>query len=556
MKKQCSLTMRLVLLTFFITLNARTMYAQDDDLFCEDTSFYNAFDSNWLSQTQFQTTRSQATPGDIVTILIDIGVLNLLQANIYKRTNPLNIRNLLDYPSYLPTKYSSACWTTGVYIFYNHTDRDFFTRTSDKLSSYLGICDPKLLEFLSSEILQELIQEEFPNFVLDPLDVMPLFKNMTIQERRLGVMFHGMKRLNNRGRFRFMFPVFYLESNFWLTENEQRAVEERFGSDPNQDDFAEQHMISDKVGVGDLRLTYDVPLIDRSFFHLRGGVLTTIPVSFPFKRGLKGSKFSKTQQRQPFDLVQLFCDAQGTPAEQKQAAQQGLCFFLNALDQLSSTLIEVPLGNGRHLGLGGYVRYKSYLRNLISRQWAENVTFNSYVSLELLMPARHKRFYIEKNDQAAFDALGLNQNKDNIIERIEDDPEYAAAVLSFFETQMTEKFFPFALDTLVWPGFVFRWTTKGHYEGQRWGLEVGFDTWVQAKEHIGGVCIPKTIPQDLNFKITRRSLAYQWKLFGTIFFKNKQDTDNWLLSLTGDYTFANTGIGSDYMMAINIERHF
>jgi len=532
------------------------LYANDDDLFCEDTSFYTAFNSNWLTQAQFQTTRSQATPEDIVTILIDIGALNLLQANIYKRTNPLNIRNLLDYPAYVPIKYSSACWTTGGYIFYNHTDRDFFTRTSDKLSSYLGICDPKLLEFLSNETLREFIQEEFPNFALNPLDVLPLFKNMTIQERRIGIMFHGMKKLNNRGRFRFMFPIFYLESNFWLTEDEQRAVEARFGRDPDQGEFANQHLISDKVGVGDLRLTYDVPLIDRSFFHLRGGVLTTIPVSFPFKRGLKGSKFSKIQQQKPFDLVKLFCDAQGTSAEQARAAQQGLCFFLNTLDHLSSNLIEVPLGNGRHLGIGSYVRYKSYLRNFIPRQWAENVTFNSYVSLELLMPARHKRFYIEKSDQAEFNALGLNQDEDDIKEQVENDPVYAAAVLSFFETQMTEKFFPFALDTLVWPGFVFRWTTKGHYEGQRWGLEAGFDTWVQAKEHIGNVCIPKSIPQDLNFKLTRRPLAYQWKLFGSIFLKNKHDNNNWLFSLTSDYTFANTGIGGDYTLAINIERHF
>ena len=353
-----------------------------DDLFIEDTHVDNFLHSTWLDQVQFQTTRSKATPEDIASLLIDIGALSLLQANIYRKTNPIHI----------PIKYSPASWITNITLFYNHTNRNFFTRTSDAISSYLGVCDPKLLEFLSNDVLEEVIRNELPNFNLDPLDVMPLFKNMTIQERRIGIMFHGMKRFPNNARFRFMFPVLYVENNFWLTEDEQRAVEARFGKDPNKDAFADEFLISDKVGVGDLRLSYDTPIIDKSFFHLRAGVYATIPVSFAFKRGLKGSYFKKREQQKPFDFVALFCNAQGTPAEKQAATQEGIDFFTNAIKHLSANVIERPLGNNGHLGLGAYIRYKSYARTFIKRRWAENVTFNSHIAFEILTPAQHRRF--------------------------------------------------------------------------------------------------------------------------------------------------------------------
>ena len=143
-----------------------------------------------------------------------------------------------------------------------------------------------------------------------------------------------------------------------------------------------------------------------------------------------------------------------------------------------------------------------------------------------------------------------------IQEKIADDPAYAAQVLTFLEDQLTQKFFPFALHTRVWPGFVFRWTTKAHYEGLRWGLEMGTDTWVQAKEHLSHIKKPKNIPQDLNVKISRKPIAYQWKVFGSIFYKYDGNNSNWVFGLSGDYSFAYTGIGSDYTMAFVIEKHF
>ena len=117
MKKQFGLCIGL---TLFCGLNISTLYAQTN-LFSEDPALNATFNSSWLDHTQFQTTRNQASAQDITSLLISIGVLDLLQANIYKRTNPINVRNLLDYPTYMPIKYSSSTWTTNAIIFYNHT---------------------------------------------------------------------------------------------------------------------------------------------------------------------------------------------------------------------------------------------------------------------------------------------------------------------------------------------------------------------------------------------------------------------------------------------------
>jgi hypothetical protein len=181
---------------------------------------------------------------------------------------------------------------------------------------------------------------------------------------------------------------------------------------------------------------------------------------------------------------------------------------------------------------------------------------NSFMSIALFTPLHHKRSFIATNYTAAFDALGLNGDIDDIKERVEDDPAYAAQVLNFFDQQMTNIFFPYTVTALVWPGCFYQWTGKVHYEGIRWGVEAGFDTWVQTPETLSNLTIPPWIPNNLNVEIARRPLAYQWKLFGSIFLKNNDTENKWLFGISGDYTLANTGIGRDYTVALVFEHHF
>ena len=178
------------------------------------------------------------------------------------------------------------------------------------------------------------------------------------------------------------------------------------------------------------------------------------------------------------------------------------------------------------------------------------------MSFELFTSKRHLRAYIEKSDVSEFNKLGLNRNKSEVIDELSDNEEYAEKVLAFFEQQMTQKLNPFFIDTQVWPGFVFRWASKAHYEGKRWGVEAGFDTWVKAKEQLYDQDIPNSIPQDINVDIARRPISYQWKLFGNIFFKKRTDKGNWIFSLTSDYTLSQTGIGGDFTVGFVIEKHF
>jgi len=504
---------------------------------------------NFISNNRFT---SNTDPQTITTVLVDIGAIPLLQEDIFKRTNRINERSLLDFPIfYMPIKYSSSESTITATPFYNTTNQVYFTRTSPFIESYLAVNSETLLQKIS-----ELEFPSIPGFDLNPIDVLPLFKNMTIEERRVGLMFRFMHQLEENAHVRIMFPLYYLETNFNLPPAEQEVLKSTFGN-PQDNSFAQEFLINDKVGLGDLRVAYDFPVIDAAYFHARLGIFSTIPTAAVFKDGLYGSHFPQAPPIvTPINLTQLFCNAQGTPEQQELALKEGTDFFLNTIKRLSAIILEQPLGNGRHFGIGSYVRYKTYLRGLISREWAQDIFFNSFLSFELFTSKRHLRAYIEKSDVSEFNKLGLNRNKSEIIDELNDDEEYADTVLAFFEQQMTEKLNPFFIDTQVWPGFVFRWASKAHYEGKRWGVEAGFDTWVKAKEQLYDQDIPSAIPQDINVDIARRPISYQWKLFGNIFYKKRTDEGNWLFSLTSDYTLSQTGIGGDFTVGFVIEKHF
>jgi hypothetical protein len=85
---------------------------------------------------------------------------------------------------------------------------------------------------------------------------------MTVEERQVGFMFHCMKRWH-KTTFRLMLPIYYLQSNFSLTQQEQDEVAETLGpilgtmTPEEADIFNKAHFISDKIGFGDTRIEVD-----------------------------------------------------------------------------------------------------------------------------------------------------------------------------------------------------------------------------------------------------------------------------------------------------------
>src|SRR5207253_2818595 len=103
--------------------------------------------------------------------------------------------------------------------------------------------------------IQRRIEDLNLNLPVDLRSAIPLFAGMTIQERRTGFMMHGMRKWGSY-RFRFWFPFYYNEANFFLTPEELDTIQSILGvTDPAEDTkFARRHLIADKFGFGDLRL--------------------------------------------------------------------------------------------------------------------------------------------------------------------------------------------------------------------------------------------------------------------------------------------------------------
>lgn len=518
--------------------------------YCSD-EFLDFFDAADISPTTYALCNSpNVNPIDVITLLIDdLDALCILQQNFYLRTNELNQRSLLDYGIFLPQKYCGSPWDVGAHFFYNQTTRDNYTRTSTKLCSYLAI--------FQETFLQE-IQRRIDDLDLDlPIDLrsaVPLFANMTVQERRTGFMFHGMRRWG-ACRLRFWFPFYYNESNFFLTPEELDRIEDELGVvDPAEStDFARRHLIADSFGFGDTRLNFDFPLVTNvGPMATKWGFLATIPTAFAFKKGLYGTHFNKLCKGPLLDFCKLF-DLAVEERDFLAIANIGEQFAFCALDHFAANLVQTPMGNGGHLGFGAYVRSKTPLSTLIHRPWAQHINIHSRLTVEYLFAKRQTRYFIQKCLKEEFAAMGLDRNPSTILEQANQDPTYARAVLGFLEHQFTDRIFPFALHVRVQPGLIFRWITKYMYEGQHWGYFIGSDTWLTTKEKLYHIDIPKNIARPVNKTIAQKPFGYQVGVMGNFFWKRP---NNLLLSINAEYNFSSVGIGSDFILSLNLEKLF
>lgn len=509
----------------------------DDDPFISE--FLDTVGAEQLSRV--------VNPRNIMNLLNQIGAVDLLQEDFFLRTNQLNKRSPLDEPLFEPDRAEfPGNWVVGAHVFARKMNRANFTAKSTNLSSYLALKEPTLLDRLQNSIdeLRDLLGD--PRFNIDFVKIFSLFENMTVEERRGGVMFHLMKKRHNM-TFRFLVPIYYLERNFFLTEPEQRAVEAEFGAlEPEeQERFQKAHFISDKFGVGDSRLEIDVKVLKRPSFSLRVGGQTTIPTAFAWGKGFKGSSFPRPSTFPTFDFDELFELAEEQTEENAQRAFVLLNdFFLGALDRLAANFTDTKLGNDGHVGIGIFIRGKTKLSSFINKPWAQRIALTNRISLEYLTPAHEKRFYINKINSKEFDKRDF-ENLDNAVEN-----------LTFLEEQFVKKFYIRAFNTKIQPGVIFRWSSKASYQGRKWGWNLGTDLWLQDKETFNSIKASDQILDEINVSKAKPPMAWQSKILGSVVYKLKHQKRIWYLSLNADTTYSRRGIGKDYALSFNFEASF
>ena len=221
-----------------------------------------------------------------------IQLQNILQSNFYLHTNPPVVRSLHELPTLRPRLYCPDFWAFSADPFFNQTHEMFFTKCSPHIESYLN---------LSEDFLATIDTDEFTAVTIPK--VLSIFGNIALEERRIGIMLSSWKEYCNV-IFSAALPAYYLEHNFFLSQKNQESIENQFLFSGNTgivlpglnfDTFVNQHLVSDKAGIGDLRLQalYD---LSRERRELYVGGQITFPTAHAFINGIIGNKFCKTKQ--------------------------------------------------------------------------------------------------------------------------------------------------------------------------------------------------------------------------------------------------------------------
>lgn len=527
----------------------------DDDF----EAYFNGLDSGAGIDDDFSlpSTTKGFDPLQTINILLDFNIINILKQPFFLRTNPINKRNILDQPmAFLDRRYRHDDWVIGSNIFYNEINRNYFSQHSDSIDSYIGITQEGFLSALNEGLKQakKLTTEELS---VDPFDIILLLKDATISERQLGALFWGQKRLY-AWNFSWKLPFYYLERNYWLTEEQQTALEEKFGSSSEDQKAYVQHhfIVADKVGFGDLRLTCDTPIFESNDdrFDMRAGGQLTIPTAFAFTHAIAGNQFKLHERKQNLDLADLTgyhlneILSMVSKDEPENNPDQAFCILKNlgvqALDTINAQLLEAPLGNSGHIGIGGYYRSTIPLSVFVKRRWAQNFLYKGGMSLEYLLPKTEQRMFVKKIDLDAFDSRDFSSDEESYQNMI------------FLEEQIVDKLFPYVYPTMVHPGIVFHWTGNLSFESYHWLFSIGTDTWVNSPEAFGTITAPSDILPKLNICTAKRLMGYQWKMLGDVGYKFQTKKHTWILSLGADSSFSNSGIGNEYTISLNLEVDF
>jgi len=448
-------------------------------------------------------------------------------------------------------------------------DRSVFVDKSTNIDSYINFDQTTIFDKLNE--LKPEIKPLFPHASLidDLLDqtninrLMNLFRNFTVQQRRIGAMMHAWRQWQ-RFEIRMFLPLYYLERNLFATPAEQAALEEEFGAaDPDtQEKMQKNFLISDKFGLGDFRFEADYAVYKSDDFTARVGALTTIPTAVAFTEGIMGSSFIDENKTQPtfdlqavFDLIPENFDINSITEADKQKAldlvigdicknKKGL--FLGALSRMSAMLLDTKLGNDGHFGIGILVRARTLLSSFLYQfEWAKRFSFNNKLSLEYLAPANEIRFFAYRNQLSDFTSRDFSSN----------DSDVQEANLKFIESELVNKFYPFAIRTKVQPGIIFRWVSRYCWCGDVWDITVGSDFWLQTQEKFNDLCTSQNLAR-LDIQNGKKPFAYQGKLFASFALKWARPTHTWHVGLNAEGTTWNEGIGEDWTVSLNIEANF
>lgn len=500
------------------------------------------------------------TPDDIqacTSVLNAVKAIPILNQPIYLRTNPVNQRSLLDLP--IIQLYGDGA--LRIEFFYNQTYKHHLAAEQTALSSYLNLTGTQLLQKLndSKKAAEDFLKKKFD---FDIRSFLPLISNAFIEDRRTGLMFYGMKCFDGFN-MRFQIPLYYFERNLNLTPGDRAQLENAqipgvTAEDPtatgssialttNAMDFARKHLIADELGFGDTRLQFDYNIVDTGLALCVTGLTLTIPTAIPFKSGLYGSSFTKERIVPDFNICQLITlatmEATETKVQQAEDVQTVADivseFGLAALDSFAANILQTPLGNGGHVGIGGFFEAdfifepsRFFTQSGWSlRGWAEKQ-----------LSALESRFYRPILDTKLFN----NRDFEN--------PDQAEENMNLVNQRILDQLFPYVFCTEVDPGFITRVTIFNFYVWRcSWNFAWGYDFWYQSGEKLSHIDNPTQIPIDGCAAL--RPEALDGKLFVSIRYLKECGCYDIIAYLAGDASVVDQrfSVGDSYTARIGVE---
>ncbi len=475
-----------------------------------------------------------------------INLVAILREDIYRKTTgPVTIRSLLDLPSLTPDYFYNNYWTFTTELFFNYTPKVYLTKDSPFLRSYLDLNN--------ENIINEIENIEFTSVENVP-DILGLFSTTKFRQYRAGFMFGFARHWDNWticGRI----PLYYLLEHFYLTDQEIENIQKNpffstgasgeLGTSQSDEvmRFGLKHLVCDKFGTGDARLSLLAHPVKQECQNLWFGLQVTIPTAKAFKRGLIGGEFSPDMPIPPLNLQHFFnvffCNNAIPELNNAVIKKESTEFAIDVLDRLSTILINSPMGNGKHFGLGPEIDWRYQVNDYLS--------MHGYTSIQVYIPHRENRFFLIKKTESDFD-------------RNWRDPALAGENLALLNQLIVETLFPVGIRTTVTPGVRFQMNYQLLYKSEHWDLSGGFDYWIQGHDYIQPL-LP-IVPFHLHLVRDKaaRPAAHQGKVFASVGYydsivRSGCITD-WYVCANMDATVFNKGIGQTYTVGLRVGLEF
>ncbi|CDK30915.1 hypothetical protein [Candidatus Babela massiliensis] len=476
-----------------------------------------------------------------------VNLPNILRQNLYLYTNgPIKRRSLLDEPSLRDYCLDHCMWHVVAHPFYNWTPRVPFIRNCEFVNSYINLTNQNVI----NEVMNTL-EVTGCSTSIDVPGILGLFNNIKLQQHRAGVMFSGCTSFD-RLSLTLRAPIYYLLEHYYLSPAEIEAIEnapyftneeaypENIYALDDVKTFGKRHLISDKAGIGDMRFDALLKVYDNDILGVWFGLAATFPTAGNFIKGVLGTKHRHSNKIPEFNIKKLF-DLYLCPSTTEGIREAGNIiseitteFLVGILDRLSTILINTPLGNGGHFGIGPHLD--------IALKFNNHWLLHTYGAFQGFASKYEVKYFLTRKCNEDF-------NRDYR------DEATAEENLRFLNDQIIHTFYPTPIKINVHPRFDLRVAESLECDYAKWHGLIGLDYWYQAKAKFG--CVSKLkdrffIEKNIDFS------AQQLKVFLNFGYRSITLCDKvfWDLEFTGDKDIWSNNVGSSLTVAFRLTLDF